>query len=66
MRYLAEHKGVILLIIATLVTFSILILFGTNVVGPILENIGNQSNTMVDGVFGDIEPGTEITKPGGA
>lgn len=54
---MSEHKGAITLIIATLVLFSLFVIFGTEVIGPMLSNIGNKFNDMVDGVF------TGVTDP---
>lgn len=50
---MAEYKGTITLIVAALVLFGIFVAFGTGIIQPLLDNIGNQLNGMVDSAFGD-------------
>lgn len=58
---MAEHKGTITLIIARLVVFSLFVIFNTEVVGPLLNNIGTKFTSMVNDVF----TGTTSTNMGG-
>ncbi|KIL74678.1 hypothetical protein [Bacillus badius] len=48
---MSEHKGAITLLIATLLLFSLWVIFGTDVVDPLLKNIGAKFTSMVNSVF---------------
>jgi len=48
---LGEHKGTITIIIAVIVLFGLFVAFGQNIIGPLLDTIGDKFTTMVDGVF---------------
>lgn len=67
---MGEHKGVITIIIAVLVLFGLFVAFGTNVIGPLLQTIGDNFSTMVNNVFSGTQGGSYanpngvITAPG--
>ncbi|MGC8229322.1 hypothetical protein ACP2W0_09980 [Pseudobacillus badius] len=45
---MSEHKGAITLLIATLLLFSLWVIFGTDVIDPLLKNIGAKFTSMVN------------------
>lgn len=54
---MGDLKGVILGIIAALVLFSIIVIFNTEFMDPMVADIGTKGTEMVDSVF------TGITSP---
>lgn len=56
---MGEHKGTITIIIAVIVLFGLFVAFGQNIIGPLLNTIGDKFTEMVNGVFS----GTNVTDP---
>lgn len=56
---MSEHKGALTLVVAVVVLFGLFVAFGQNIVGPLLDTIGDKFTTMVNSVF-DV---TEVTDP---
>lgn len=49
-----SHKGAITLILAVLILFGIFVAF-TGVFDGVMESIGSKFNSLVEGVFGNVD-----------